>query len=209
MPWWGWVLIGLGILAVVVGIAWRAFAARRTRGLQQRFGPEYDRTAESAGSHRRAEAELSARQDRREQLDIRPLPAETRQRYAGQWETVQTQFVDSPAAAVAAADSLVSSVMASRGYPMDDFDQRAADVSVDHPQVVENYRHAHTISLSSAGGSATTEDLRRAMQDYRALFDELLGDDAADQPVARDRAEVGRDDGSRATSTSTSRRGAN
>jgi hypothetical protein len=193
MPGWAWVLIAIAVVVVVGMIVWRALATRRTHSLQERFGPEYDRTAERAGGRREAESELAARRDRREQLDIRPLPAEARERYGRQWETVQTQFVDSPPAAIEAADSLVTRVMADRGYPTDEFDQRAADVSVDHPVVVENYRKAHDISLRSDRGEATTEELRQAMQHYRSLFDELLGgpdgDTAADQPLRRDRAD--------------------
>jgi hypothetical protein len=187
MPTWGWVLIGVAILVVLAAIVWRSLAARRTHHLQNRFGSEYDRTAEELGGRRQADAELSAREERREQLTIRPLPAEARQRYAGQWRAIQAQFVDSPAAAVAAADGLVTSVMSDRGYPTDDFEQRAADVSVDHPHVVQNYREARDISRASDRGDATTEDLRQAMQNYRALFDDLLGDDAADQPLGRER----------------------
>lgn len=188
MPGWAWVLIVVVIAVVVIAVIWRALAARRTRGLKERFGPEYDRAARTAGSRRKAEAELAARQERREQLHIRPLSSESRARYARQWETIQAQFVDSPQGAVASADGLVSSVMSERGYPMDDFEQRAADVSVDHPEVVENYRRAHAIYERSTGGEADTEDVRQAMQHYRSLFDELLGDDVADRPVARDDA---------------------
>jgi hypothetical protein len=189
MPTWGWVLIGIAVIVVLAAIVWRALVARRTQSLQNRFGSEYDRTADELGGRRQAEAELSAREERREQLTIRPLPAETRHRYAAHWKAIQAQFVDSPAAAVAAADGLVTSVMADRGYPTDDFEQRAADVSVDHPHVVQNYREARDISRASDRGQATTENLRRAMQNYRALFDELLGDDAADQPLGRERYE--------------------
>jgi hypothetical protein len=179
MPVWLAVLIVVAV--VVVGVVlWLAMRSRRTQKLQERFGPEYDRTAKDVGNKRKAEAELAAREERREQLNIRPLPSEARKRYSEQWQGVQAQFVDSPAAAVSAADGLVSSVMADRGYPMDDFDQRAADVSVDHPQVVENYRSAHEISQRASGGDATTEDLRQAMQHYRALFEELLEGGAAD-----------------------------
>ena len=180
MPGWGWAVVIVAVVVVAAVVMWRALAARRTRSLREGFGPEYDRTATAVGDKRKAEAELAARRERREQLDIRPLPAEARQRYARQWELVQTQFVDSPPAAIAAADGLVNAVMADRGYPVDDFDQRAADVSVDHPAVVENYRKAQEISSRSARGEATTEDLRQAMQNYRSLFDELLGDGAAD-----------------------------
>lgn len=192
MPSWLWIVIAVAAAVLVAAVVWRALATRKTRGLQERFGPEYDRAAVSAGSKREAEAELAARQDRRQQLNIRPLRAEARERYAEQWAVVQTQFVDSPGAAVTAADGLVSSVMADRGYPMDDFEQRAADVSVDHPHVVENYRQAKDISRASEQGRASTEDLRRAMQNYRALFDELLGEDDADQPVAREHDPRGR-----------------
>lgn len=186
MPGWGWavVIVALGVAVAVV--MWRALAARRTRALRERFGPEYERTTAAVGNRREAEAELAGRTERREQLNVRPLPAEARQRYARQWETVQSQFVDSPPTAITAADSLVSAVMADRGYPIDDFDQRAADVSVDHPAVVENYRQAHEISMRSARGEATTEELRQAMQNYRSLFEELLTDSTADKPLARD-----------------------
>jgi len=185
MPVWGWALVAVAVVAVVALIAWRALAARRTRTLRARFGPEYERTTTALGDRREAEAELAARQERREQLHIRPLPAEARQRYAQQWQAAQAQFVDSPAGAIAAADGLLAAVMQQRGYPMDDFEQRAADVSVDHPAVVDNYRKAQAISLRSGRGEASTEDLRQAMQHYRSLFDELL-DDAADAPLADD-----------------------
>ncbi|HZT92777.1 MAG TPA: hypothetical protein VFA05_12120 [Gaiellaceae bacterium] len=187
MATWVWIVIAVAIVAVVAIVVWRALAARRTRMLQERFGPEYERASQTAGSRREAEAELEARQQRREQLDIRPLSPQARQRYATQWEAVQAQFVDTPAAAVATADGLVNQVMAERGYPMDEFEQRAADVSVDHPQVVDNYRSAHAIFERSRGqGGVDTEELRRAMQHYRALFDELLGDPDADRPLARE-----------------------
>jgi hypothetical protein len=189
MPGWLWALIVLVVLVVAAVVVWRAVSTRRTQHLRERFGPEYDRAADDAGSRRRAEAELAAREQRREQLNIRPLPPEARERYVQEWQTVQAQFVDSPAAAVAAADALVSSVMRDRGYPMDDFEQRAADISVDHPQVVENYRAAHRISEASKEGTASTEDLRQATQHYRSLFEELLSGDAADDAVARGRAD--------------------
>ena len=194
MPTWAWILIVVLAVVVVATVLWRGLAARKTKELQERFGPEYDRTAGATGSKREAEAELAARQDRREQLNIRPLPIEARNRYASQWSAVQTQFVDAPVAAVAAADGLVSSVMAERGYPIDDFEQRAADVSVDHPQVVENYRQAKKISRASEEAQASTEDLRQAMQNYRVLFDELLDDGAADEPIGRENGFRGRDE---------------
>ena len=186
MPGWGWAVVIVALVVAVAVVMWRALAARRTRALRERFGPEYERTTAAVGNRREAEAELAGRTERREQLNVRPLPAEARQRYARQWETVQSQFVDSPPTAITAADGLVSAVMADRGYPIDDFDQRAADVSVDHPAVVENYRQAHEISMRSARGEATTEELRQAMQNYRSLFEELLTDSTADKPLARD-----------------------
>lgn len=190
MPGWAWVVVAVAVVVIVGALAWRALAARRTRGLKEQFGPEYERTAETVGSRKKAEAELAARQERREQLNIRPLNSEARARYARQWDTVQAQFVDSPEGAIASADGLVTSVMRDRGYPMDDFEQRAADVSVDHPQVVENFRTAHDISTRANRGEASTEDLRQAMQHYRALFDELLGGTAADAADARGDGEV-------------------
>jgi hypothetical protein len=186
MATWVWIVIAVVIAAVVVLAAWRGLAARRTRNLRERFGPEYDRTAASAESRGDAEAELAARQERRDRLDIRPLSPQARQRYATQWQAAQAQFVDTPEAAAATAEGLVNQVMTERGYPMDDFDQRSDDVSVDHPHVVENYREAHAIHERSRSGNADTEQLRRAMQHYRALFDELLGDDDADRPLSRD-----------------------
>jgi hypothetical protein len=186
MPEWAWVLIALAVVAVVGIAVWRAVAVRRSKELREQFGPEYERATSEGRSRREAEKELAARQERREQLNIRSLSPEARERYAVQWERVQAQFVDSPPAAIAGADALVATVMTDRGYPMDDFEQRAADVSVDHPNVVDNYRLAHEISTRADRGEASTEDLRQAMQHYRSLFDDLLGDEAADRPLARD-----------------------
>jgi len=186
MPSWGWVLIAIAVVALVAVVFWRAMARRRTGRLQQQFGPEYDRTLGTTGSKRDAEAELQAREERRQQLEIRPLSQAARDRYLQSWESVQAQFVDDPRGAVAGADSLIQSVMADRGYPVDDFDQRAADVSVDHPQVVENYRRGHELARASAQGNDSTEDLRQAMRHYRALFDELV-EPAAEQPTTRER----------------------
>jgi hypothetical protein len=201
MSGWVWVLIVVAVLALIAVVAWRALASRRTRSLQDRFGPEYGRAAETAGSKRRAEAELAAREERREQLTIRPLPAEARRRYASQWQLVQVQFVDSPVAAVSSADALVTTVMTDRGYPLDDFEQRAADVSVDHPELVGNYRQAREISSRSADGRATTEELRQAMTHYRSLFDELLGaatgDNSSEGPISSDEYAVPANTGQR------------
>jgi hypothetical protein len=185
MPSWVWVLIAIVVVAVLAVVVWQALARRRTGRLQQQFGPEYDRTVGTADSKGDAEAELQAREERRQQLEIRPLSQTARDRYLESWQTVQAQFVDDPRGAVAGADSLIQSVMAERGYPVDAFEQRAADVSVDHPQVVENYRQGHRLAQASADGSDSTEDLRQAMRHYRALFDELL-EPAADLPTRRE-----------------------
>lgn len=186
MPSWVWVLIAIAVVAVLALVLWQALARRRTGRLQQRFGPEYDRTLTSADSKRDAEAELRAREERRQQLDIRPLSRAARDRYLQRWQSVQSQFVDDPRGAVASSDSLIQSVMADRGYPVEDFEQRAGDISVDHPQVVENYRQGHRLAQASADGSDSTEDLRQAMRHYRALFDELV-EPGSDEPIARDR----------------------
>jgi len=196
MPAWVWVLIAVGVVAVLAVVLWQALARRRTGRLQQQFGPEYDRTVGDAESRRDAEAELQAREERRRRLDIRPLTQAARDRYTETWRTTQAQFVDDPRGAVAAADSLIQSVMAERGYPVEDFEQRAADVSVDHPRVVENYREGHRLAQASAGGDDSTENLRRAMRHYRALFDELV-EPAADEPTARERDVAVERDGAR------------
>jgi hypothetical protein len=170
-----WIIILLLVLIVAVAlVAWTVTRKKRTEDLRGRFGPEYGRAVEDRGDRRAAEKELKARADRRSKLDIRPLAPEARDRYAGQWKDVQTRFVDDPSGAVTQADGLVIAVMTDRGYPMDDFEQRAADVSVDHPRVVESYRAAHSISQANSQGRAGTEDLRQAFVHYRTLFDELL-----------------------------------
>jgi hypothetical protein len=185
MPSWVWVLIAIAVVAVLAVVVWQALARRRTGRLQQQFGSEYDRTITSADSKRDAEAELQAREERLHQFEIRPLSQAARNRYLQSWQSVQAQFVDDPRGAVASADILIKSVMAERGYPVEDFEQRAADISVDHPQVVENYRQGHRLAQASADGHDSTEDLRQAMRHYRALFDDLV-EPAADEPTRRD-----------------------
>ncbi len=192
MPTWGWILIAAAVAVLLIAaIVMSIRKKQRTKQLQSQFGPEYDRTIESADSRRKAESELAARQERREQLDIRPLSSAARERYATQWQTVQAQFVDNPSGAVGSADTLIQSVMADRGYPVDDFESRAADVSVDHPHVVENYREGHRLAEQSANGNGSTEELRQAMRHYRALFDELVEPDGdADAPTTRERTDT-------------------
>lgn len=169
------------LIAVVVVVAVIVVAAivifsrkRRSERLKQRFGPEYDRAVQSRGDATKAELELIKREKRVHGLSIRPLAPEARAGYAEEWSVVQRRFVDDPAMAVTEADRLVNRVMEARGYPMSDFDQRAADISVNYPGLVENYRSARGIAQRHARGEAGTEELRQAMVYYRSLFDELL-----------------------------------
>src|SRR6202041_2350734 len=143
-------------------VAWLHVQKRRstTAGLRKKFGPEYERAVQQQGSERKAEAKLADRQERVEKLNIRDLDPMERERFSKEWESVQSRFVDSPRGAVAEADDLVSSLMKTRGYPISDFDQRAADISVDHPRAVENYRLAHEIAFGVGEKGARTEDLR-------------------------------------------------
>jgi FtsZ-interacting cell division protein ZipA len=173
MDTWVWIAIAIAVIIVLVAL-WSATRARRTRSLRNRFGPEYDRTVEQAGDRREAEQELREREKRHEELDLRPLEPEARDRYLEEWEATQGRFVDDPTGAVKDADTLVQRVMRERGYPVDDFEQRAADISVEHPDLVEKYRTAHGIARSSQRGEASTEDLRHSVRHYRALFVELL-----------------------------------
>jgi len=147
--------------------------------LRSRFGQVYERVFKTDGDRRRAESVLEERQKRIEKLDIRPLSVEDRRRFQEAWTRDQALFVDDPQGAVAQADRLIGDVMKARGYPVGDFEQRAADISVDHPMVVENYRIAHDIAIRDRRGEVGTEDLRKAMVHYRALFDELLETRAA------------------------------
>ena len=176
MPLWAWILIVVAIVAVGLVVARSATRSVRSERLRRDFGPEYDRTVEATSGRKEAEAELEARRQRRAQLDIRPLDPAARQQYARSWTATQSRFVDEPAEAVREADVLVMQVMRERGYPTAGFEERSADVSVDHPVVVQNYRAAHAIAMANEGGRANTEDLRQAMVHYRALFEDLLAD---------------------------------
>ena len=168
-----WVLLVVALVAVAVA-AWMFMQKRKTEQLREDFGPEYGRAVEEHGDQRQAESALEARRERVEQLHIRPLSPSDREGFAESWRAAQARFVDDPAAAISEADRLVGEVMQARGYPVGDFEQRAADVSVDHPRVVEHYRAAHTIAMRNEDGHADTEDLRQAMVHYRALFEDLL-----------------------------------
>jgi cytoskeletal protein RodZ len=173
--------IQIAIIALVVLVAlaiamWLFLKARRTKQLRSQFGPEYQRAVRSAGTASAAERDLQERQQRVEGLEITPLDEEQRARFAEAWENEQAHFVDEPRVAVEAADRLVGDVMRARGYPVSDFEQRVADVSVDHPVVVENYRVAHNIATRDRREPVDTEELRQAMIHYRALFADLLHD---------------------------------
>jgi hypothetical protein len=174
---WIWVILAVVVVVLLGLVAFAVLREGRTRRLRTGFGPEYDRTVDRAGDKRSAEAELHQRTKRRSTFDIRSLPPESRERYGQEWHRTQAHFVDEPVDAVASADQEVVQVMRERGYPIEDFEQQAADISVDHPKVVENYRVAHEISTRAAAGEATTEDLRVAMVHYRALFEDLLESD--------------------------------
>ena len=163
------------VVAAIVIAALIISRRRRSEHLKQQFGPEYERTLKQHGDSSHAEAVLVEREKRVNKFSLRPLNAADRERYANEWAAVQRRFVDEPAAAVTQADKLVANVMAARGYPMGDFEQRAADISVNYPTVVQNYRAAREITVRHERGQSSTEDLRRAMVYFRSLFDELLG----------------------------------
>jgi len=170
------IVLAVAVIALIVAITWLYRRKRRatTAGLRRRFGPEYGRAVQQHGSERKAESKLADREKRVEKLQIHDLDPTQQERFSGEWSLVQSRFVDYPKGAVTEADELVCSLMKARGYPVTDFDQRAADISVDHPRVVENYRSAHAIALRLGKEEASTEDLRAAMIHYRSLFEELV-----------------------------------
>jgi hypothetical protein len=172
------VMIIAAVVIVVAGVAiLQITRKRRTERLRNQFGgTEYSRAVKEGGSQRKAEATLDKRADRVEAFHIRPLGPADRARFVESWGRVQARFVDGPGGAVTDADKLLGDVMSMRGYPVSDFDQRAADISVDHPEVIANYRAAHQVALLQLKGQASTEDLRQAMIHYRTLFDELVGE---------------------------------
>jgi hypothetical protein len=168
------IAIGVAVVAVAVVLVVWLMQRRRSTHLRQQFGPEYERSLQQHGSAAMAERELEARERRVAKLDIRPLSREDTERFSRVWSDTQRRFVDAPGDAVVEADRLVTEVMRARGYPMAEFEQRAADISVDHPLVVENYRAARVIVDRHRRGESTTEDLRQAFVHYRQLFTELL-----------------------------------
>ena len=186
------VIVGIVVAVIVVGaVVFGVMAVSRRRRLQQRFGPEYDRMVDERGSRREAEAELTERERRVQGLDIRPLTDAARAGYAGQWASIQEQFVDAPADAVSGAQLLVAAVMTERGYPVEQDDQVLADLSVGHSGTLDRYRAAEEISRKAAAGTASTEDLRQAMVHYHALFADLLGEPADSEPADSEPADQG------------------
>ena len=173
------IIVGIVVAVIVIGaVVFGVMAVSRRRGLQQRFGPEYDRVVGERDSRREAEAELTERERRVQGLDIQPLTAAAQASYAGQWTSIQEQFVDAPADAVSGAQLLVVAVMTERGYPVEQDDQVLADLSVEHSGTLDRYRAAKEISGKADAGTASTEDLRQAMVHYHALFADLLGEPA-------------------------------
>jgi hypothetical protein len=169
------------VVGIVFGLGfWFIQKSRSRKELKERFGPEYDRTIETAESRGEGEKQLAERQKRVEAYQLKELEPSQAQRFGDQWRSVQGRFVDDPGGATQDADGLVQEVMAARGYPLTNFDQQAADISVDHPEVLRNYRAAHAIAEANAREPASTEDLRQAMVHYRALFNDLLGASATE-----------------------------
>ena len=170
-----WITVAVVVVLALVGVgAWYYYQKKRSHSLQKHFGPEYERTVTELGSRAKGESELKAREKRVERLEIIPLAASDGARFSEAWQALQGRFVDNPKGVVIQAEQLVRELMEKRGYPMGDFEQRAGDISVDHPDVVTNYRAAQAIAVRDQQGSADTEDLRKAVVYYRALFDELL-----------------------------------
>ncbi len=184
-----WIIAGVVVLVLILLAAWIIYKRKQTDRLQKQFGSEYDRTVDELGSRTKAEAELKAREKRVERLNIIPLSPNEAARFSKAWEALQSRFVDNPKGVVFEADQLVRELMLKRGYPMGDFERRAADISVDHPEVVDHYRTAQAIAVRDQRGEADTEELRKAVVHYRALFDELLEvrkvkpDDVPGKPV--------------------------
>jgi hypothetical protein len=170
-----WIIVA-ALMAVILAALGAAVYIRRKKSskLQERFGPEYDRTVSELGSRTKGESELKAREKRVERLEILPLAPSEAARFSEAWQALQGRFVDNPKGVVVQAEQLVRELMEKRGYPMGDFERRAGDISVDHPDVVANYRSAQAIAMRDQKGSADTEELRKAVVHYRALFDELL-----------------------------------
>ena len=184
--------IAIAVVAIIVlaAIVYAVYRQQRSKALKDKFGPEYDRAVDSYGGQGRAESVLAKREKRVEKLDIHPLTPQESSRFAAQWKTVQMRFVDDPASSIGDADRLVAQVMGARGYPMADFEQRAADISVSHPGVVEHYRAAHEIAQKHRQRPVSTEELRKAFLHYRELFASLL----EVEPARREAVEADREE---------------
>ena len=176
-----WVVIGVVVIAAIA--AWLIIRNRRTAGLRDTFGDEYDRTLDTAGSRAKAEAALKEREARVSKLDIRALTAEERDGFSREWRDVKALFVNSPVEAVHHADRLLTEIMKTRGYPMADFDRRYEDLTVDHGEVARHYREGHDIVVRHGKGQSSTEDLRQAMIHFEALFDDLVNE-VTDEPAS-------------------------
>src|ERR1044072_1497649 len=170
------IMFAIGVMIALIAVIWLSLRSRRTKELKSRFGPEYRRVARAEGDAAHAEQVLLQREKRVQKLEIKPLTETQKSEFADMWEHAQSEFVDDPTAGVTHADVLVQEVMNVRGYPVSDFDQRVADVSVDHPAVAQNYRLAHEIAERNERGEVEMEKLREAMLHYRALFADLLHD---------------------------------
>jgi hypothetical protein len=182
MPWWLWILIALLVLAVaavVVALIVGKRARQRTVRLRERFGPEYDRAVETAGGRRAGEAELEERLSRRQGLQLRPAGKVEQDRYDQEWAEIEAQFDDAELPALARADALVTTLLAECGYPMESFDQRAADLKGDYPEAVGHYRRAHGVYRRADEGEGTHEDFYEALQHYQAFLDALLAPDSS------------------------------
>jgi hypothetical protein len=179
------VILTVVVIVVLLAAAAGAWVLMRRNALRKRFGPEYDRVMSESDGRLAAERELRARERRHAELDIRPLSPQARQAYSAEWEEVQAQFIDWPAEAVRTGDELVTRLVAERGYPAHDFEERLADLSVEHANTLTQYREAHEVAERDRRGEATTEQLRQAMMHYRALFVELIGPDGAEPANAR------------------------
>jgi hypothetical protein len=177
------ILAGVLVLLLFAFGAWVSYQKKQSHRLQQRFGPEYGRTVDELGSQTKAESELKAREKRVERLHILPLAPSDAARFSEAWKILQGRFVDDPKGVFVQADQLVRELMLKRGYPVGDFERRAADISVDHPGVVDHYRAAQAIAMRNERGEADTEELRKAVVHYRALFNELLEVSEAKQEV--------------------------
>ena len=172
------IVVAVAVIVAIVIVGYQMARKRRTAQLREQYGPEYDRAVDQADSQNEAESELRSRSKRHEQLELRSLDSSEREDFERRWSDVQGQFVDDPSTAVRNADQLVVEVMSARGYPVDDFDRRADDLSVSHPEVTQRYREARRIAQANEDGTVDTEDLRQAVTSYRSLVLALLAEDA-------------------------------